>query len=58
LDVLRNSPILQVFEKNWSGREDLNLRPPGPEPDSSCCGNPLKFVVCKAFIVNVLQPVS
>jgi len=18
----------------WSGREDLNLRPPGPEPDS------------------------
>ena len=21
-------------EKNWSGREDLNLRPPGPEPDS------------------------
>ena len=23
---------LQVIEKNWSGREDLNLRPPGPEP--------------------------
>jgi hypothetical protein len=22
---------LQVIEKNWSGREDLNLRPPGPE---------------------------
>ena len=19
-------------EKEWSGREDLNLRPPGPEP--------------------------
>jgi hypothetical protein len=19
----------------WSGREDLNLRPPGPEPDSA-----------------------
>jgi hypothetical protein len=19
--------------KRWSGREDLNLRPPGPEPD-------------------------
>ena len=23
---------MQVVEKNWSGREDLNLRPPGPEP--------------------------
>ena len=21
----------------WSGREDLNLRPPGPEPDFSAC---------------------
>jgi len=21
--------------KRWSGREDLHLRPPGPEPDSS-----------------------
>jgi hypothetical protein len=21
----------QVIEKKWSGREDLNLRPPGPE---------------------------
>ena len=21
----------------WSGREDLNLRPPGPEPDSTTC---------------------
>jgi len=20
------------LETNWSGREDLNLRPPGPEP--------------------------
>jgi hypothetical protein len=20
------------LKKNWSGREDLNLRPPGPEP--------------------------
>jgi hypothetical protein len=26
----RNSAY--VLEKNWSGREDLNLRPPGPEP--------------------------
>ena len=23
-----------VIENKWSGREDLNLRPPGPEPDS------------------------
>jgi hypothetical protein len=23
--------ISEVFEKKWSGREDLNLRPPGPE---------------------------
>jgi hypothetical protein len=29
----------------WSGREDLNLRPPGPEPDSACYGNLLKSVV-------------
>jgi hypothetical protein len=21
-----------LFENKWSGREDLNLRPPGPEP--------------------------
>jgi hypothetical protein len=25
----------RVKNKEWSGREDLNLRPPGPEPDSS-----------------------
>jgi len=25
-----------TLRKDWSGREDLNLRPPGPEPDSSC----------------------
>jgi hypothetical protein len=23
-------PISQALEKKWSGREDLNLRPPGP----------------------------
>ena len=32
-------PFDVIFEraktKEWSGREDLNLRPPGPEPDSS-----------------------
>jgi hypothetical protein len=31
-------PFDMIFErakrKEWSGREDLNLRPPGPEPDS------------------------
>ena len=24
--------LLDIREKEWSGREDLNLRPPGPEP--------------------------
>jgi hypothetical protein len=24
--------VLDGREKDWSGREDLNLRPPGPEP--------------------------
>jgi len=24
-----------VGEQYWSGREDLNLRPPGPEPGAS-----------------------
>ena len=24
-----------LTENNWSGREDLNLRPPGPEPDTN-----------------------
>src|SRR6267154_26954 len=24
-----------LLENKWSGREDLNPRPPGPEPDSS-----------------------
>jgi len=32
-------PFDLIFEraktKEWSGREDLNLRPPGPEPDST-----------------------
>ena len=28
--------VLQTeSRKDWSGREDLNLRPPGPEPDSN-----------------------
>src|ERR1017187_6346229 len=24
-----------VIDSKWSGREDLNLRPPGPEPENS-----------------------
>ena len=28
----RTSESVQVAENKWSGREDLNLRPPGPEP--------------------------
>jgi len=44
---LRSGPIPMCrFEKNWSGREDLNLRPPGPEPDFARYGNLLKFIVC------------
>jgi hypothetical protein len=43
-------PFDVIFEraksKDWSGREDLNLRPPGPEPDSAHYGNLLKPVVC------------
>ena len=31
LEVLKIWLTLQVVERNWSGREDLNLRPPGPE---------------------------
>jgi hypothetical protein len=27
----RGNLEFQVIEKKWSGREDLNLRPPGPE---------------------------
>ena len=34
----RNAPLLQdrckMRGENWSGREDLNLRPLGPEPSA------------------------
>jgi hypothetical protein len=40
-------PFDMIFErakkKEWSGREDLNLRPPGPEPDSSIFAKPPGF---------------
>jgi REP element-mobilizing transposase RayT len=26
-----------TYRSKWSGREDLNLRPPGPEPHSRAC---------------------
>ena len=32
--IFRTSEGLYLVENKWSGREDLNLRPPGPEPDS------------------------
>ena len=31
--MLRKRP--DVIDSKWSGREDLNLRPPGPEPENS-----------------------
>jgi len=39
---------------NWSGREDLNLRPPGPEPDSAAYGFLLIFVGRKRLMLNEL----
>jgi hypothetical protein len=42
-------------ERNhWSGREDLNLRPPGPEPDSAAYGFLLIFVGRKRLMLNEL----
>ena len=32
-----------VLDFEWSGREDLNLRPPGPEPDSDFFAQPPGF---------------
>jgi hypothetical protein len=47
-----------VGEQYWSGREDLNLRPPGPEPDTSHYRNLLKSAVHKCFGLKQLQPAS
>jgi hypothetical protein len=30
--IFRNQEFPYLTESKWSGREDLNLRPPGPEP--------------------------
>ena len=40
----------------WSGREDLNLRPPGPEPDSRAYWNLQKFGARKWLLLNLLRP--
>src|SRR5579871_904060 len=40
---------------DWSGREDLNLRPPGPEPDSKSYRTLLKSVDLKWLILNLLH---
>ena len=32
--IFRDLEGVYLLENKWSGREDLNLRPPGPEPDS------------------------
>ena len=37
---------------NWSGREDLNLRPPGPEPDLR---HAEEWVGWKRFGINDLE---
>ena len=34
----------------------MNLRPPGPEPDSSDFGNLLNFVDCNCFRLSLLRP--
>src|SRR5260370_5709453 len=42
-------------DKNeWSGREDLNLRPPGPEPDSAASWGLLKLCDNNCFRLNAL----
>jgi site-specific DNA recombinase len=42
-------PFDLIFQRaknqEWSGREDLNLRPPGPEPDFARYGKLLKLIV-------------
>ncbi len=30
--IFRSLEGMYLLENKWSGREDLNLRPPGPEP--------------------------
>jgi len=55
--TLARLPATAKFFKRliyWSGREDLNLRPPGPEPDARHYCVLLKSVVCKRLILKLL----
>ena len=33
MKLLGLAPAQKELDSEWPGREDLNLRPPGPEPD-------------------------
>ncbi len=43
--------------RNWSGREDLNLRPPRPERELFCNGNQYHATQynTKSFLVNAFR---
>ena len=41
---------------NGRGREDSNLRPPGPEPDSAVCRELLNLRDRNGFRLNALRP--
>jgi len=43
-ELLPGEMATPFLGKDWSGREDLNLLPPGPEPDSASCGTILNLV--------------
>ncbi len=49
---------MRLREKEWSGREDLNLRPPGPELTICCRVNNLRFSTSGASTVQVLLVLS
>jgi len=46
------------YWKHWSAREDLNLRPPGPEPHSKPCWILTEFVIRKWLILNPLHALN
>jgi hypothetical protein len=45
--IFRGWEGMYLLENKWSGREDLNLRPPGPEPDSEAYWSLLSFGILK-----------
>src|SRR5664279_3793714 len=61
-------PFDMIFERarsaKWSGREDSNLRPPGPEPGAlpdcatprTCCQEPLAMPSTKRFAAKCQKP--